>query len=264
MRAAYMGSNGTHLNGTGDQEAGLLQVNPAIYIPGQSTEANTQQRRVYPTFGTVDFLDSEVNSNYNGLQLTLEKRFSRGFSFLANYTWAKALDDFGPGGSAGHQSPNGSNTCSLRPHFDYGPDTGDIGKVFKFSGNYLMPRIAINNFAGRLINGWGLSDIATWQTGFPYTFFSDTDNSFTCHRRRPHRPDDTQNQGCHTKQRRSHPQLVNQWFTTSAFTTNAIGTFGDSGKNVLRGPRYFDTDLAVIKNTDLEKGSLVAVPGGIL
>jgi hypothetical protein len=254
MRAAYMGSNGTHLNGTGDQEAGLWQVNPAVYIPGQSTEANTQQRRIYPNYGTIDFLDSEVNSNYNGLQLTLEKRFSRGFSFLANYTWAKALDDFGPGGSAGHQSPNGSNTCICGRYFDYGPDTGDIGKAFKFSGNYLMPRIAINNFAGRLINGWGLSDIATWQTGFPYTFFSDTDNSFSAIG--SDRADLTipNIRGAKLSTGRSHPQLVNEWFNTSAFTTNAIGTFGNSGKNVLRGPRYFDTDLAVIKNTDLEKG----------
>jgi hypothetical protein len=47
---------------------------------------------------------------------------------------------------------------------------------------------------------------------------------------------------------------VNAWFNTSAFQSNAIGTFGNSGKNALRGPRYFDTDLAVLKNTDLEKG----------
>jgi hypothetical protein len=254
LRAAYMGSNGTHLNGTGDQEAGLLQVNPAIYIPGQSTEANTQQRRVYPNYGTVDFLDSEVNSNYNGLQLTLEKRFSRGFSFLANYSWSKALDDFGPGGSNGHQSPSGSNSCTCGRAFDYGPDTGDIGKAFKFSGNYLMPRIAVNDFAGKLINGWGLSDIATWQSGFPYTVYSDTDNSFSAigadraDLTVPRIKDAILNNG------RSHAQLVNQWFNTSAFQTNAAGTFGNSGKNVLRGPRYFDTDLAVLKNTDLEKG----------
>ena len=254
LRAAYMGSNGTHLNGTGDQEAGLLQVNPAIYIPGQSTEANTQQRRVYPNYGTVDFLDSEVNSNYNGLQLTLEKRFSRGFSFLANYSWSKALDDFGPGGSNGHQSPSGSNSCTCGRAFDYGPDTGDIGKAFKFSGNYLMPRIAVNNFAGRLINGWGLSDIATWQSGFPYTVYSDSDNSFSAigadraDLTVPRIKDAILSNG------RSHAQLVNEWFNTSAFQSNAIGTFGNSGKNILRGPRYFDTDLAVLKNTDLEKG----------
>jgi hypothetical protein len=254
LRAAYMGSNGTRLNGTGDQEAGLLQVNPAIYIPGQSTEANTQERRVYPTFGTIDFLDSEVNSNYNGLQLTVEKRFTQGFGFLANYTWAKTLDDFGPGGSGGHQSPSGSNTCTCGRYFDYGPDTGDIGKAFKFSGNYLVPRLAINNIAGTVMNGWGLSGIATWQTGFPYTVFSETDNSFSGIG--ADRADLTvpNIKGAILSTGRSHAQLANAWFNTAAFTTNAVGTFGNSGKNILRGPRFFDTDLAVLKNTDLEKG----------
>ena len=56
LRAAYMGSNGTRLNGTGDQEAGLLQVNPAIYIPGQSTEANTQERRVWHADSPADVI----------------------------------------------------------------------------------------------------------------------------------------------------------------------------------------------------------------
>jgi hypothetical protein len=254
LRAAYMGSNATRLNGTGDQEAGLLQLNPAIYIPGQSTEANTQQRRVYPNYGTIDSLDSEVQSNYNGLQLTLEKRFAQGFGFLANYTYAKTLDDFGPGGSGGHQSPSGSNTCTCGRYFDYGPDTGDIAKAFKFSGNYLMPRIGVNHLVSTVLNGWGLSGIATWQSGFPYTVFSETDNSFSAIG--ADRADLTvPNIGkAILSTGRSHAQLANEWFDTTAFTTNAVGTFGNSGKNILRGPRYFDTDLAVLKNTDLEKG----------
>jgi hypothetical protein len=184
----------------------------------------------------------------------VEKRFAQGFSFLANYTWAKTLDDFGPGGSGGHQSPSGSNTCTCGRSFDYGPDTGDVGKTFKFSGNYLMPRIGVNRLAGIVTNGWGLSGIATWQSGFPYTVFSETDNSFSAigadraDLTVPKIKDAILSTG------RSHAELTNEWFNTSAFTLNAIGTFGDSGKNILRGPRYFDTDLAVIKNTDLEKG----------
>jgi hypothetical protein len=255
LRAAYMGSNGTHLNGTGDQEAGLLQINPAIYIPGQSTEANTQQRRVYPNFGSLDLLDSEVNSNYNAAQATVQKRFTHGLGFLANFTWARSLDDFGSGGSNGHQSPSGSNTCTCGRYFDYGPDTGDVNKAFKLSGNYAIPRAPFNGFMSRVINGWELSGIATWQTGFPYTVFSDTDNSFSgigadrADLTVPSIKDAVLGTG------RSHAQLVNAWFNTSAFTVNQVGTFGDTGKNVLRGPRYFDTDMALLKNTDLEKGA---------
>jgi hypothetical protein len=47
---------------------------------------------------------------------------------------------------------------------------------------------------------------------------------------------------------RSHSQSI-QWFNTNDFTQNAIGIFGHTGKNALRGPRYFNTDLAIIKKT---------------
>jgi hypothetical protein len=50
---------------------------------------------------------------------------------------------------------------------------------------------------------------------------------------------------------RPHSQLISEWFNTSAFTSNPIGTFGNTGKNILRGPRYADTDLALLKNTKL-------------
>jgi hypothetical protein len=52
---------------------------------------------------------------------------------------------------------------------------------------------------------------------------------------------------------RSHAQLVDEWFNTSAFGPNAIGTFGDTGKNIIRGPRYFDTDLGLLKNTKVDE-----------
>jgi hypothetical protein len=130
-----------------------------------------------------------------------------------------------------------------------------VNKAFKLSGNYAIPRAPFNGFVSRVINGWELSGIATWQTGFPYTVFSDTDNSFSgigadrADLTVPSIKDAVLSAG------RSHAQLVNAWFNSSAFTVNQVGTFGDAGKNVLRGPRYFDTDMALLKNTDLEKGA---------
>jgi outer membrane receptor protein involved in Fe transport len=247
-RVAYMGNKGKYLAGTGDQEAGLLQLNPAIYIPGQSTEANTQQRRKYPSFGFVNSINSGVSSNYNALQLTLEKRFTKGLSFLANYTWSRALDDFGPNGEPGGLA---TNTCSCGRYFDYGPDAGDVNKVIRFSGDYALPQLPIHGVANALINGWDLSGIASWQTGFPFTIFSDFDNSFSA--MGADRADLTvpRVQDAVLSTGRSHAQLVNEWFNTAAFAPNKIGTFGDTGKNILRGPRYFDTDLALLKNTNL-------------
>ena len=52
----------------------------------------TSETRPYPNFGPIGMMDSGYNSNYNSLQLSLEKRMSHGLSFLANYTWSKALE----------------------------------------------------------------------------------------------------------------------------------------------------------------------------
>ena len=249
IRAAYMGSKGSYLSGTGDQESGMRQMNPAIYIPGQSTEANTQQRRIYPSFGFVNSINSGVDSSYNALQLSLEKHLTQGFSFLANFTWSRSLNDFGPNGEPGGLY---TNTCTCGRSFDYGPDGGDLNKILKVSGNYSLPRIPFKGVANKIVNGWEASGIATWQTGFPFTIFSQSDNSFSAigadraDLTVPHVQDAILSGG------RPHSELISEWFNTAAFASNAIGTFGDSGKNILRGPRYFDTDLALLKNTDLE------------
>jgi hypothetical protein len=117
VRAAYVGNKGSHLYGTGDQEPGLLQANPAVYIPGQSTPDNEQSRRLYPSFAFVNEIDSGINSKYHSLQLTVEKHPGYGLSLLANYAWSKELDDFAPiGGPYGTNSAtfNGASTTGVR------------------------------------------------------------------------------------------------------------------------------------------------------
>jgi hypothetical protein len=235
LRVAYVGNNGHRLYGTGDQESGLLQLNPTI--PG------TGGVRVNQNYGSVAEINSGVDSNYNALQLTLEKRLGHGFSFLSSFAWSKALDDFAP-------QPQGSlyylftNTCTCGRHFDYGPSADDLGKVFKINGNYEIPHAHIQRVADTILNGWQLTAISDWQTGSPFTIYSGYDNSETgigndradlvpgVNPVLPHR---------------SHAESIAEWFNPNAFVPNAIGTFGDSGKNFLRGPRFFNTDLAAIK-----------------
>ena len=91
LRAAYVGNKGTYLS-TGAHS--YRETNPAIYYPGQSTEANTQARRLYQDFSSIGLYSSDNNSHHNALQLAAEKRFAAGFSVLANYTWAKTMDDY--------------------------------------------------------------------------------------------------------------------------------------------------------------------------
>lgn len=250
IRAAYIGNKGTHLGGTGDQEAGLLELNPAVYIPGQSTEANTQQRRLYPSFGFVDSINSGVNSNYNAGQISLEKRLTHGLSFLSNFTWSRSLDDFGPNGEPGELN---TNSCSCGRYFDYGPDGGDVNKVFRISGEYAFPAAPFKGLLDKAVNGWNLSTNLNWQTGFPFTIFSEQDNSFSAIG--ADRADLTvpSIKNAELSTGRSHAALINEWFNINDFAANQIGTFGDTGKNVLRGPRSFNTDVALLKNATFDE-----------
>ncbi len=243
LRAAYVGNKGSHLFGTGDQEAGLFQANPGIYIPGQSTEADLQSRRRYPAYGGVGVIDSAINSSYNALQLTLERRLSRGLSLLANYTFSKELNDFAPNGSyAGPTNP-------FNRHFDYGPSDDDVRNVFKLSGVYQVPHVGVSGFGDKLINGWQLSAIVTWQGGFPFTVYSGVDNSFSGQFEDRADFTGTNISQAQLSSSRSHAEMVQEWFNTSLFKPNAIGTYGNMGKNILRGPRLFNTNMALVNDT---------------
>jgi hypothetical protein len=254
VRAAYVGNKGTHLYGTADQESGLYEANPAIYVPGNnpdgtpiSTVANEQSRRLYPSFGFVNEIDSSINSNYNGLQVTVEKRFASGFSLLSSYTWSKELDDFAPIGSYN------SSTNPFNRHFDYGPSDEDVPHVFKFTGTYQLPHVKASGFAAALVNGWRLSSIVTWQGGFPFTVYSGVDNSLSGIYEDRADFTGTSIGQAQLGSGRSHGAEVQQWFNTSLFQPNAIGTFGNIGKNDLRGPRLFNTNMALAKEFKIKE-----------
>jgi outer membrane receptor protein involved in Fe transport len=238
LRVAYVGNNGHHLNGTGDQENGLLELNP-----------NIKGNPVYPNYGNIASINSGVDSNYNAAQITFEKRMTHGFSFLTNFTWAKELDDFGPIGGSQYLT----NTCPCGRWFDYGPSDDDVNKTFKMNGDYLMPRVGVPKAFDKIVNGWELSGIALWQSGFPFSIFSGADNSESGIL------GDRADLAVASVQQailpggRSHAAEVAEWFNTSAFKQNAPLTFGNTGKNILRGPRYFSTDLALVKNTKLSE-----------
>ncbi len=234
-RVSYAGNKGTYL---ASGVLGFNEQNPAIYIPGQSTEANTQQRRINPNFGSVGLFSSDNNSHYDSLRLNLEKRFSRGFTILANYTWSRMLDDLSPNGANGRTDP-------FDRHFDYGVSSDDVPHVFNFSGVWDIPSAPLHGLANTLVNGWQLTAITSWRSGFPFSVFSNQDNSLSGIG--SDRADYIGGSaGLDTG--RPHGQLVQEYFNVGAFVPNAIGTFGNSGKNILRGPRLFDTDMGLLKN----------------
>ena len=232
FRGAYIGNKGTYFFGAAESSR---EINPAIYIPGQSTNANTQARRLYQDFSRIGLYESSNNTNYHSLQINAEKRFSMGLSVLANYTWSKKMDDY-------------RWTTPDNRRFDYGLSSEDIPHNFKFSNVWQVPQTAAHGVLGKILNGWMLNSIITWQSGFPFTVTSGRDNSFTgIGRDRA----DFLGGKADLGSDRPHGEMIAQYFDTSLFAFNAIGTFGNSGKNNLRGPKYFNTDLGVLKVTDV-------------
>src|SRR5262249_50249365 len=75
VTVAYVGLKGTKLYQS-------INQNPSAYIPGQSTTSNTQQRRLYPWIGRIEQERTDAYSRYHSLQLSFEKRLSRGLTFL--------------------------------------------------------------------------------------------------------------------------------------------------------------------------------------
>jgi hypothetical protein len=236
VSAAYIGNAGYHLSLAGNSGAGI-EVNPAIYIPGQSTTANTQARRPVQGLSSVTVTNSGYNSQYHGLQLNVEWRFSRGLSLLANYTWSKQRDNFGNGGST--TNPFGRN-------FDWGLSDLDRTHLFNFSAVWQLPG-KLPGPAGAILNGWEVTALTNWQSGAPFSVLSGVDNSLSGVGR--DRADFT---GTNLDQAKlsgqSHNDEIQRFFNYSLFARNALGTFGNAGKNILRGPRQFNTDIGVIKN----------------
>jgi hypothetical protein len=250
VRAAYVGNKGTHLSTAVD--GGANEANPAQYksIGGQPPTAdNTQQRRINPNFGSVGLYGSLYNSNYNSLQLNMEKRFSQGLSVLANYTWSKMIDNFGVYG--------GFNTNPFNPNFDRSVSNDDVPHVIHLSGIWQVPKFQAKGAAGGLLNGWEVTSILTWHSGFAFPIYSGSDNSFSGIG--VDRADfiGTSLSQAKLDPNRSHGQLIQEYFNPAFFVPNADGTFGNTGRNILRGPGFFNTDFGLIKDTRITEHTTV-------
>ena len=243
IKVAYFGNKGTHLLGTSDQEP-MPDINPGLYVTGNSTEDNIQQRRPYPNFGPIGMMDSGYNSNFNSLQLGLEKKMSHGLSFIADYTWSKALNDFSESLNESYYQTNPFNRNA-----NYGLTTTDVPSAIKFSGTWEIPHANLSGAADRILNGWSVAPIVTWRSGFPFSIMSGVDNSFSGDYmdRADFAPGATL-ADAKLSPNRSHAALQQEYFNPAAFTQNAIGTFGNTGKNILRGPGLFNTDIALLKD----------------
>lgn len=231
-RTAYAASKGTRLV-TG------REGNPALYAVGATTATTNQRRPLFPNFGQVTLIEATGNSTFHSLQLTAERRFNRGFSLLTNYMFSKSIDD-----SSANKSTGQTRTNIYNQAFDKGLSDFDHAHVFTSSGIWEMPVRLENRLAQLLAGGWNLTSILTLQSGFPFTVGSGVDNarSGTGGQRADLVGDPRLSES------RSRGEKVAMWLNPIAFVPNALGTFGNQGRNMWRGPGYASVDLGIHKN----------------
>ncbi|MBV8812557.1 MAG: TonB-dependent receptor [Acidobacteriaceae bacterium] len=234
LEVAYVGNVGRHL---------YENVNRNQAVPGPG-DLNPR-RPFYNPFGLTQYLTQYcncTNSNYNALQTKFQKQFSRGLDFLFTYTWSKAMDYASEGAG-------GAPSNIYAPQNDYGPASWDRTQEITFTYNWDIPvgrnrhwNLGNNAVADAIVGGWRLSGVNTWGTGLPFTptvanapLLNDPDFSQV-------RADVIGN-----------PSVPNpnasQWFNVAAFS-EPLQPFrqGTAGRNSLRGPDLWETDVSLSKN----------------
>jgi hypothetical protein len=260
VEAGYLGSKLTNLGvpdvNLNQLTVGQLAMGPSLaqqvpnpffgQIPessslGGPTIARQQLLRPYPRFTSVAFYRNNVgHSTYHSLQTRVERRFSRGLTFTAAYTFSKLIDDAGAvfdaailtGPAASFQAADSHNR-----RLEKDESTGSIPHVFSGSWVWEIP-------AGR---GWQFAGIVRLQSGSPLAVTQATNlNAFAGF-------------GIQRPNRLANPALPAderspaRWFNTAAFAQAPQFTIGNSSRNPVVGPEYGSLDLMLGKTFSIRE-----------
>jgi outer membrane receptor protein involved in Fe transport len=256
LAVGYVANRGTH-GFAGDSPN--YDRNQATIVGFGSLNTN-ERKPFFKKYGwrqQINYFGSDASDTYNSLQVVAEKRFTKGYQFLAHYTWSKIL---------GYDS----DYYAVDPKLNYGAANADRRHVFVLSNVIELPfgkgkafLGGIKGIADGVVGGWSLSGAVTWESGLP---FSPSYSSCGVDRDTgPCRPDLVG--AVHTTGSRNGyftatdgvPLQSNGMLgdTIGPWRRPAAGTFGNAGRNSLRGPGFFQGDVSVAKVIALkEKVSL--------
>ena len=213
-----------------------------------------------PMFSSIFQQGTISSSAYNAFQASLEKRFSHGLQFTGAYTFGKSLD---------YASTFESLVNPFDPRIGRSPSLFDARHRFVFSYYWELPIPNYQGFKGKLLNGWSLSGTTTAQTGFPIRITDQDDNEL-------YSSFDFETSG--------QPNLTapfkkldprgpgNLGFDPNSFSPGCIdpadvnndqalcsndpggvvlGTIGNAPRTICCGPGIFQTDIGILKNTNI-------------
>ena len=238
LTADYVGTKGTYL-------AALLNLNQQFFT-AQGAPTGVVP---FPALGPVEFRSNVANSSYNGLEFTAEKRYARGISFHAAYTYSHSIDN------AAEQLFSGGSNSFMQNARDFTQQRGssdfDVRQRLVFSYVFEAPfgpghTMFQSGPVSHILRGWRLSGLTSLHTGRPFTVFNAANNSAVS------------NRGglgnavadCNGDAQLPRDQrLVTKFFDTSKFSApGAPRVLGNCRRNTVEGPNYSDVDFALARN----------------
>lgn len=259
LSIGYVGNVGRHLEGA-------YTLNPAGEAPGINPGAAALGCTAFNlascapgsfalnplVYGETGYQVTDFNSNYNSLQVELNKHFSHGLQLLASYTWSRYFDQTSSLENSGFNYP-GINPFDFASM--YAPSANDAPQRLVLSYYYTLPIYHFVHRFRRLTDGWSLSGIATFQHGFPVGVFDSADTSLTCDPSLsfyacPDRANVTgQPMAIGNPRNYTINGAPNYWLNPNAFSIPAPGTgVGDASRNPFYGPGINNWDIALLKD----------------
>jgi len=219
------------------------ELNPAVYIPGQSTQANQEARRRLtllspqwgPYYSTIQE-SFEGWGHYNGVVLGVQKRLSSGWSMNTNLTLSQCRNNGEPGTDIVNDFPDPQD-----PSTNWGPCDADRPYILNSSFIYLTGGLG-SGFVHTLTRDWQIGTVFQARSGSPLTPATTGNLSLTgLPNQRPIVVGDPD----------IDDPTAALWFNTAAFAPNTPGSWGDTPRGFLRGPGYWNIDLALSRNVRL-------------
>ena len=220
-----------------------------VYYPIGGGQVNGTRGPLGPNFGSNALQSTIGRANYNALEVSARHTSGRS-EFGAAYTYGKSMD----------QSSNvGEEVNPYSPALSYALSSFDVKHNFVVSYEYQLP---FDQFAtaNRLTEGWSVSGITHFASGFPITMINNGDNSLI-----GTNPNGINNSSIDEPDYNGgplrlnrNPRIVgNNYFDTTAFSMNALGTPGTAKRRFFYGPGAENFDMAVAKKLAITESKSV-------
>jgi hypothetical protein len=198
-----------------------------------------------PQFGQFNIKYDDSNSNFNALQASVTRSFASGFSWQTQYMWSHGIGDGSVGtGETAQIEDNNCRACD-RSNSPY-----DIRQNITMNSVYDLPFARHSTgLAGKLLGGWTLSGIGMAQTGLPVNITVTRKSSVMLDGDAKYqRPNLVPGVPIYPTS-----QTINGWLNLAAFAVPAKNTWGNLGRNIARGPGYWEADTALEKKIHLKE-----------